>query len=594
MPIIRRRLFIGLALLSPFFSISQNQELILFKKKEDLLRQHIINGDKKEVDSLFKDIKITIWSDKKDSLNAILNNLRGIYFFNISMPDEAMINWLKSLNYYENVDDSLNISKVYSNMTAALNETGQYEKSIAMTKKALKYCPESSPDKEWPIDLLNNLGIHYNLREKLDSSFYYLKRALKEAKKIDYKLGSGCSYNAMAENYLNLKDYGSVISYCDTVQQLYAKDVTPSMLENSFYYSSVAFFNEGKYTEALKKAQKSLNLLLKNGMLNNASETYAHISDIHHKMGDNTSALENMKKSIVFKDSINNMQTIKSILELEKKYETEKKEKLNLKLKQEASIKDLTIVRKNNYILFGSLVFLTIILSLIIYQLRKFKNKNTALENAIIKREKVERELKIVRDNIAKDFHDDLGNKLARITVLSDYMIQSGKKKNKIQIIDALKKIKLDSDILYKGTRDFMFSLKVSSDYVEELFTYLSDFGEDFFRSFDIDFYVEKEINTNLKLPYYWNRQIIMIFKEAMTNAAKHSKATEVKLSMILIEKKLSLTFKDNGFGFTMDAVSKKNGLSNMVVRAKKIGVELKIISSDGGTEIKFITKLTD
>jgi signal transduction histidine kinase len=75
-----------------------------------------------------------------------------------------------------------------------------------------------------------------------------------------------------------------------------------------------------------------------------------------------------------------------------------------------------------------------------------------------------------------------------------------------------------------------LFSLRTNSDHVEELFAYLADFGIEFFQELEIEFDVESEITQNDRLPYYWNRQIIMILKEAMTNAARHSKAKKVIL----------------------------------------------------------------
>ncbi|WP_445749937.1 sensor histidine kinase, partial [Polaribacter sp.] len=309
---------------------------------------------------------------------------------------------------------------------------------------------------------------------------------------------------------------------------------------------------------------------------------------------DFKSSLEALQKANIYRDSIFTIEKNKAVLELEQKYQTEKKEKENLTLIQQTSEKDLTIAKKNNYLLFGSLLFITIILSLISYQLHKFKIKNNDLQNSINEREKIEKELEVVRDSIAKDFHDDLGNKLARISVLSEYMIHSVKNWNKSKITEALKKINLDADILYRGTRDFMFSLKAKSDYAEELFTYLSDFGEEFFHSLNIDFYVKKKLDINNKLPYYWNRQIILIFKEAMTNAAKHSYSNEVKLSMKIKNNDLNIIFEDNGIGFNFDEISTKNGLSNMQLRAQKINALLTISSTQNGTKIIFNAKITN
>ena len=259
----------------------------------------------------------------------------------------------------------------------------------------------------------------------------------------------------------------------------------------------------------------------------------------------------------------------------------------NLKLKQESALKDLSITRKNNFILISSLFFVIIILSLISYQLKKIRKKNKALQISILNRAKAERQLETVRDNISKDFHDDLGNRLARIATLSDLILTTSTKRDKKDVLLALKNIKEDSDILYSGTRDFMFSLKSKSDYTEELFTYLSDFGEEFYQPFDIDFFVKKDLKDNLKLPYYWNRQIILIFKEVMTNVAKHSKAKKVILELLCSEKEIEISLLDDGCGFDIEKIKRKNGLLNIKNRALKINAELLMNSEEGKTIIK-------
>ena len=160
--------------------------------------------------------------------------------------------------------------------------------------------------------------------------------------------------------------------------------------------------------------------------------------------------------------------------------------------------------------------------------------------------------------------------------------------KNDEKLKEKVKQITDDSNELYMGTRDFIFSLKQNSDYVDELVTYLSDFGEDFFSKNQIQFKVSRQIDENLKLPYYWSRQLIFIFKEAMTNAFKHSKGKNVELDFVLNQKTLKISFSDDGNGFDAEQLKSTNGLKYMKTRAKKIGGELQFVSDKNGTSIIF------
>jgi len=119
--------------------------------------------------------------------------------------------------------------------------------------------------------------------------------------------------------------------------------------------------------------------------------------------------------------------------------------------------------------------------------------------------------------------------------------------------------------------------------------TYLVDFGEDYYKSFAINFRVEKQIDSNIKMPYYWSRQLIFIFKEAMVNVAKHAFAKNVLLSFKKEGELLTVTLLDDGKGMVDRTYNlQQNGINNMQYRAKTIGGRLKIHTDYNGTQVSF------
>ena len=234
----------------------------------------------------------------------------------------------------------------------------------------------------------------------------------------------------------------------------------------------------------------------------------------------------------------------------------------------------------------GVLIISVSILLFLVYRILNIHKKNNLLKNSIASQKKLEKELSEVRENVASDFHDELGNKLAGITIVSELMLKDEfiKQSNSFE---AIKQIQKDSKSLYFGIRDFVWSIDSKSDYLEELIIYLSDFGEELFQNSKITFKVEKEISQEIKkLPNYWSRQLLLLFKEAMTNSYKHSNATEVVLSINLKKNMLKIELKDNGKGFIESELKRKNGLDNMQKRTQKIEGELQIIT---GKETKII-----
>jgi two-component system sensor histidine kinase DegS len=95
-----------------------------------------------------------------------------------------------------------------------------------------------------------------------------------------------------------------------------------------------------------------------------------------------------------------------------------------------------------------------------------------------------------------------------------------------------------------------------------------------------------------LNLPV--RRGLLMVTKEALNNAVKHSDATELWLQIRCEPRRLTLTLKDNGKGFDSATMKqKRHGLVNMTNRMAELGGSCVIVSQPGkGCEIEFSTPL--
>ncbi|WP_161555229.1 sensor histidine kinase [Dokdonia sinensis] len=237
--------------------------------------------------------------------------------------------------------------------------------------------------------------------------------------------------------------------------------------------------------------------------------------------------------------------------------------------------------------LIGSTAILSLFMILIISaKLKNTRKRNTILNEAITSKTTLEKELAQVRDRMAKDFHDEMGNKLARITMVSEHILSETDAALDSFTHKSLTTVKTDAEDLYRGTRDFMFSLQPDSDYLLEVVDYIIDFSRDYLSSWNIECEIEKDIPNNPRLPYYYNRQIILIFKEAITNVAKHSDATMVHLKFQYDHPLVKMQCIDNGKGYAFAKAKKTRGLSYMKERASKINFTFHIDTLPTGTTV--------
>jgi signal transduction histidine kinase len=95
---------------------------------------------------------------------------------------------------------------------------------------------------------------------------------------------------------------------------------------------------------------------------------------------------------------------------------------------------------------------------------------------------------------------------------------------------------------------------------------------------------IEESVGSNL----------YRIVQEAFTNIVKHSKCSAVSVEMDLADSRLAMVIKDNGQGFDMEDVNRREieqrgmGIFIMTERVKAMGGKLHIVSEPSrGTELQ-------
>ncbi|MBK7871131.1 MAG: hypothetical protein IPJ74_10815 [Saprospiraceae bacterium] len=219
------------------------------------------------------------------------------------------------------------------------------------------------------------------------------------------------------------------------------------------------------------------------------------------------------------------------------------------------------------------------------YRYRVQMKVQRAVELERVKLEENER----VRKLAAQDLHDEFGNTLTRISLLTE-LIKAKSLNGNGEARTLINKISHNANRMYQGTKDFIWSINPEHDNFYEVAIRLKDFADDAFDTTGINFEV-KGIDNNLKtmiLPMGISRHIVMFFKEAMTNTLKHAQADKACLRFALENDRIKIEWKDNGVGFDANNNHAGNGIQNMRSRAKRIDAAITIDSDAGnGTSVK-------
>lgn len=190
-----------------------------------------------------------------------------------------------------------------------------------------------------------------------------------------------------------------------------------------------------------------------------------------------------------------------------------------------------------------------------------------------------------IQERTSEDLHDDLGNKITRITVLTDVL------KNKLEPQEPsnrklLEEIRSNAASLYLGTKDIIWSLTPGNDSLYAVLERCQLFASHLFEETGIDFRLTglREYWKEIPLPVEINRNLMMIVKEALNNTLKHSGAS---LSCIVVEKlsesRIRLSICDNGVGIMDPQKVHGNGLANIRKRTERIQGRLEMVNETPG-----------
>lgn len=204
----------------------------------------------------------------------------------------------------------------------------------------------------------------------------------------------------------------------------------------------------------------------------------------------------------------------------------------------------------------------------------RYRRKLRALEQ--------ERAVERVRMRIARDIHDGIGSGLTKITMMTRQL--SGDPVQAQRIARASKD-------LVNELGEIIWTVDPRNDDVAAFVAYLrSTIGK---QAEDLPIQMVSDLAydpacARTSLPPDLKRNMLLVMREAMNNALKHSGADRIDVILSIDPQEVLLRIQDTGKGFEVDQAREGgNGLHNFRKRAEEIGGTLEIRSSADGTVVE-------
>ena len=525
----------------------------------------------------------------KDTVKVItmLNNLGIIsaYFGNFN---EQLKYALQVKDAVESVKDSSMLSGAYHNLANCYYNLGQYRKAVDAAAYSV-YVNTVFGEKSMYVNrAYATLAQGYDGLRMTDSALYFYNISINESIRLNDKYAEGSIYGYQCNLYASMKKFGDMLKAAEKSFFLSKELQSRQMIASSLYNLAYAQFFNNNNAVARKTITEALDIAITDSLSDELKNCYTVLSYIAARDGDFSTSISAKQKADSINDAFLNEKVLKSTAELERKYETEKKD-------NQIKLQKAIIQRKNifNYILITGAASLLFI-SLLTYRNYRHKQKLqlqriseletekqlTAAE-AVLKGEEQE------RTRLAKDLHDGLGGMLSGIK----YSFQT-MKGNLIMTPDNQQAFERSMDMLDSSIKEMR---RVAHNMMPEtlvkfgLDTALREFCNDInqsgalsvnYQSFGMDKAVVEQ-STSIT--------IYRIVQELVNNIMKHAAAKTAIVQLSKENSFVSVTVEDDGKGFNPVILQRTEGMgwSNIQSRVEYLKGKLDVQSEPGkGTSV--------
>jgi len=511
----------------------------------------------------------------KRRLGSIYSNKGNVYNY-LGQYQYATENYLEGIKLFEEIGFENGIAICSSNIAIVFNDLGKNKKALEYNFIALEIA-ERTGDLFSLTQCLNNIGTVYFLMEEYDNAYKYVRRctSINEEKQNEFDI---------IDNYANLgsifhktQKYDSALFYFSKAHDLSVSNKSLDGLINIHYMIAQMYYDMGNIDSAAVHYMKSKKYAKQTGTIKFIMHSDGMLAKIYEKQGKYKLAYNSYVESTYMRDSIFNAESDERIADMEAKYKTEKREEEIKLLKEKAALQSAQATTSK--LIFGSvIIILSLIIGLIAMSYRSYKMSKLAEERKN-KRNAEKKVLEAVidteykeRKRFAEDLHDSLGVLLSTLRLYVNEIADdntSEERKNLIVQSNSL----LDDAIT--NARNISNNIMPAALKNNGLEIAIKSFCDKINSSGNIQIEVES-INFNKHYKSTVEITLYHILTEMINNTLKHAEATKVNIFFTERDKKLILSYKDNGKGFDYKSMlnsSKKGmGLDSAISRISSIG----------------------
>lgn len=509
----------------------------------------------------------------------------AISYLKLGQYENAIRSIEESRTIFQRLGDRRNEGYIYNLLQAVANDMHQYRKGIGYGLKAIENLQTDS-DKEYLCFSHNNLALNYIFVQSYDSAKYHLEKAYELALANGVELVKTTYHINLALIALRQQNPDSL--YCHALHalaqarknELHEYESAALYGLSSYYLSKKDYINTKRYADSSLQLADIYNLRKEKQLL------YPLLSNYYFAIQNTKMGNYYAQQDELLRDSTLNESITRNTIDLEKKYETERKD-VQIQL-QQTELKQQSIL---TWFLVASAIGLSIILLL---SYRNYRNRQKLHQTRIDELQK-EKQLSAIeavlkgeeqeRTRLAKELHDGMGGMLSGIKYSFINMKETiDLTPEKVQAFDR------NLDMLDTSIREMR---RVAHNLMPEILvkyglnTALKEFCNDISRSGVIPVVYQPMGLERVDVDQSTSLAVYRIVQELVHNAIKHAAAKTVLVQIHASEQDriLSVTVEDDGKGFDRYAFHNKSGIGwiNIQNRVEFLKGRVDVSSAPGG-----------
>lgn len=308
----------------------------------------------------------------------ISSSYLGNIYTSLSNYNVALFYYLQAIEIFEKTADNQQLSLLYNNIGIVYEYVEDwnlaldyYNKAIAIDKKlnnkyglSINYC---------------NLGNVFQAKSNYTEAKKYYEKALSLDIELQDTFGIAVDYGNLAYSYFEIGNIPQALEYNQTALDYFKLGNNKRELSITYSIFGEIFNQQKNFSLALENAQISLDYALSINSMDDIKNAYELFSKIYSSQGDYHNAYVFQNKYYSIKDSLFNLEKVRSIHTMEAQYQIKKKDQEFIKKQNELDITNLLLNRKNaQLIILITLIgisLLSLIMLIRVYIHKKHVNK---------------------------------------------------------------------------------------------------------------------------------------------------------------------------------------------------------------------------